>query len=269
MNQNEKISHIIETLNEATALIANNNCENINNIDKDLALGKIRMAYDFLLKVETKETAIKIEEPKKIIEKEIKVIPVEEKPVVEIIEKEIINQPVEKSIEKVQEIKTVEPIVIEEEKKIEEIQAPVQTNITVTQETSIEKKQIEKVVETKTTISTGSKTIADQYQETKAKTLSESLTKTVKDFSTTQQLKPIKNLKSAISINDRVMFMRDIFSNDSAKYTETIDKINEMSNLDEAMEFINKTLNFKTDSDSFNKFLELIYRRFAGSSPIE
>lgn len=263
MNQNEKISHIIETLNEATALIANNNCENINNIDKDLALGKIRMAYDFLLKIETKEAIVKTEEPKIVIEKAVEIIPVEEKTKVEIFEKEITEQPIEKSVEKAPEIKTIEPVVVEKEMKIEEIQPPVQNFESVTQETSIEKKQIEKVVETKVTITSNTKTIADQYQETKSKTLSESLTRSVKDFSTTQQLKPIKNLKSAISINDRVMFMRDIFSNDSAKYTETIDKINEMNNVDEAMEFINKTLDFKDDSESFNKFLELVYRRFA------
>ncbi len=260
MNQNEKISHIIETLNEASTLIANNKGENINNIDKDLALGKIRMAYDFILKLETTEISkIKIEEPKK----EIIVEPIEEKAVFKIAEEIKIVIPAEKATE----IITTEPVIIEEtpilieEKKIEVIEPTLFNIEAVIKETPIEQKPKEVITEQRATNT--SKTIADQYQVTKSKTVSDNLIKNEKDFSTSQQLKPIKNIKSAISINDRVMFSRDLFENNATLYNETIDKINEMTNIDDAMEFINKTIKFKEDSESHSKFLELVYRRFA------
>jgi hypothetical protein len=266
MNQNEKISHIIETLNEATTLIANNKGENINNIDKDLALGKIRMAYDFILKLETKEVStIKVEVPKKEVQKEIVIAPVEEKKVVEIIEEVKIEIPVEKTPEIIIEepIKIEEKPIIAEEKKIEVVEPTLFNVETIIPETTVEQITKEKTTEPKTTITSNSKTIADHYQTTKSKTISDSLTKNEKDFSTSQQLKPIKNIKSAISINDRVMFSRDLFENNAALYNESIDKINEMTNIDDAMEFINKTIKFKEDSESHSKFLELVYRRFA------
>ncbi len=114
---------------------------------------------------------------------------------------------------------------------------------------SIEQKPIKTIAES---IAQPKKTIADIMEEIYKK----------QDVTSSQQFKSIKDLKHAISINDKIMFIRELFNNNVDNYNYVIDQVNSCYNLDEALVIIEK--NVKTDSgnQALNILLELIYRRF-------
>lgn len=77
---------------------------------------------------------------------------------------------------------------------------------------------------------------------------------------------PIKDLKKGIGINDRFLFINELFRGDEAMYERSIKTINNFSILAEAEYWIRRELKIKTgwkDSDPFVKqFDQLVRRRF-------
>jgi len=80
------------------------------------------------------------------------------------------------------------------------------------------------------------------------------------------QLQPIKDLKSAITLNDKLLFVRDLFNGYSMAYGEAIDILNRFSRFEEADNFLK--LNYYTKNNweakqaTTDKFYELLQRRF-------
>ncbi len=72
---------------------------------------------------------------------------------------------------------------------------------------------------------------------------------------------PITNLRSAIGLNDRFMYTRELFGNDSGKYDSTVDTIDQLSTFLEAIEHLEQ--NYKwTKNETSLKFMDLVKRRF-------
>jgi len=268
MNQNVKITNIISKLNEIDELLKSFNDENMSAgqakfsiIDKDMILEKIRNIYDTALlnKSECKTSEII---------PEIKAqIPIE-KPIIKEIQTETIETPenvndsildfTEKPIEKSE-------VAVEEKKPIIssltlfEVEPIIPQNTIKTEDPISVKK--EKVDSTKQ--SPSSKTISDQYRESKTQTVSDLMSKFNRnDVSAKQNLNPIKNLKSAISINDRIMFTNELFDNNPDLYNEVIEKINGMNNFNEALEYLKIEIDLTEESEAIQKFTELVHRRF-------
>lgn len=78
---------------------------------------------------------------------------------------------------------------------------------------------------------------------------------------------PIKDLKKGIGINDRFLFINELFRGDEAMYERSIKTINNFSILAEAEYWIRRELKIKIgwkDSDPFVKqFDQLVRRRFS------
>lgn len=72
---------------------------------------------------------------------------------------------------------------------------------------------------------------------------------------------PITSLKAAIGLNDRFLFIREIFNNNSAKYNEVIDRLDQMDQIQEAVEYLRANLNMQKNEASM-KFVDLLKRRF-------
>ncbi|HET6558176.1 MAG TPA: hypothetical protein VFG54_12735 [Prolixibacteraceae bacterium] len=72
---------------------------------------------------------------------------------------------------------------------------------------------------------------------------------------------PITSLKSAIGLNDRFLFIREIFNNNSAKYNEVIDRLDQMDQIQEAVEYLRANLSMQKNEASM-KFVDLLKRRF-------
>lgn len=75
----------------------------------------------------------------------------------------------------------------------------------------------------------------------------------------------IDNLKMAIPINDKFMYINDLFDGNLREYNETIEALNGFKTLDQAAEYLDlmKRKNFwNTGSTAFLKLKELVERRF-------
>lgn len=75
----------------------------------------------------------------------------------------------------------------------------------------------------------------------------------------------INNLKSAITINDKFMFINELFEGNLREYNETIETLNGFNNLVDAGEFMELLVRknmWDTGSRAFQKLRELFERRF-------
>lgn len=75
----------------------------------------------------------------------------------------------------------------------------------------------------------------------------------------------IENLKSAIIINDKFMFINELFEGNLREYNETIETLNGFKTLDQAADYLDlmRKKNFwNTGSVAFKKLKELVERRF-------
>lgn len=75
----------------------------------------------------------------------------------------------------------------------------------------------------------------------------------------------VENLKMAIPINDKFMFINDLFDGNLREYNETIEALNGFKTLDQAAEYLDlmkrKNL-WNTSSAAFLKLKDLVERRF-------
>jgi len=75
----------------------------------------------------------------------------------------------------------------------------------------------------------------------------------------------VQELKSAISINDKFIFINELFDGNLREYNETIETLNGLQNLNQASEYLDlfRKKNFwDTGSKAFKTLSELVNRRF-------
>jgi hypothetical protein len=80
-------------------------------------------------------------------------------------------------------------------------------------------------------------------------------------------LLPITDLKPAITLNDKLLFVKDLFNGYSLAYSEAIEILNRFTALDEADTFLKKNYatknNWESKPQTVEKFYELLKRRYA------
>jgi len=72
----------------------------------------------------------------------------------------------------------------------------------------------------------------------------------------------ITNLRAAIGLNDRFLFIREIFENNTEKYNNVIEQLDKMEQIQEAVEYLKANLVMQK-TDASMKFVELLKRRFS------
>lgn len=73
---------------------------------------------------------------------------------------------------------------------------------------------------------------------------------------------PLKNIRDGIGLNDRFLYIRELFDNDAGKYEKTIAALDAFSTIEEAVEYLKQ--NFKWNkTEASQKFLALVKRRFS------
>jgi hypothetical protein len=122
----------------------------------------------------------------------------------------------------------------------------------VDRETTVDKEIT--VVEKKTVVE--ARTLSDTFKG--KPTLHESLSK---DGNTLAQAKPIKDIMTAIGINDRFTFIRELFNGDPAAFETTIDMINTASGYNGAYNYLVGHFNWDMKSDVVQHLLEIISRK--------
>lgn len=82
------------------------------------------------------------------------------------------------------------------------------------------------------------------------------------DLSSKIQGKPITDLFSAIGINERFLYIRELFNNDAKKYDKTLEVINGASHFDDAYNFMIREFTWDMDSEIVQSLLDLVRRKF-------
>jgi len=111
---------------------------------------------------------------------------------------------------------------------------------------------------------------------TEVKTISEQLSKGSKltiydiikeikndtDLVTFLANKPITDISKAISLNDKIMFLNELFNGNNEKFANAIKQLNNANNLEDALEIL-ASYNIDTEKEAAAEFIRILYRRFA------
>jgi hypothetical protein len=188
------------------------------------------------------EVAIQPEKPvvEKPIETEVAIQP--EKPVVE--------KPVQPEVIAEVVPEPVAEVLPEPEPKITVVETPKQTEV------HAESQQKHPSGNAKTT--SEKKVLGEQFS--KEPSLNERLASAAaQELNVKPQ--PISNMKTAIGLNDKFLFTRILFNNDSALFNEALDRIEQAANLREAVDYLNARFEWEKNDTSL-KFIDLLKRRF-------
>jgi hypothetical protein len=73
----------------------------------------------------------------------------------------------------------------------------------------------------------------------------------------------VDDIKHAITLNDKLYYIKELFNDDEEQYRLSIDRLNEMRNLDEAVDYIRGAFpEWDEDSSEVYRFLMILRRRF-------
>lgn len=72
---------------------------------------------------------------------------------------------------------------------------------------------------------------------------------------------PISSLRASIGLNDRFLFIREIFDNNAEKYNAIIDHLDKLETIQQAVEYLKSNLVLEKNDTSM-KFVDLLKRRF-------
>ncbi len=85
----------------------------------------------------------------------------------------------------------------------------------------------------------------------------------VEKSATTANLLPsVEDIRKAISLGDRFLFQRELFAGNGELMNKTIDKLNTLSSLDEALEYIANHFSWDTDTQAYELFTNILKRRW-------
>lgn len=286
MNQfQEKLKLTIEEIKQLTDRIISS--KDISQIEIDILLSKLRDTYSLCLgfdnKEEEREFEIKEEMPKEIIEL-VEVFELEktEDVVEEEIEEEIEEEEVEEEeiieeeIEEKEEEEEVKEVILEKKtpsvlKYLNE-NMPKSMNFAFEEKPLVKEEAIEKVVEeivesVKEEVKTESPkttTLGEKYQNQAS--LFESMSnKTEKNDINSKLNQSRADLRTAIGVHEKFMFINDLFSGNLREYTEFIQNLNAAENLDNAKDIIREVKEKKrwiTTSLPYTTLENVVERKF-------
>ena len=84
------------------------------------------------------------------------------------------------------------------------------------------------------------------------------------------QPNPIRDLKSDIGINDKFLFVNELFGGNMEKYNHSIEQFNKLKTLADAMNYLNKLkieLQWKSGNEAYQRLSELVKRKFESAIP--
>lgn len=105
-------------------------------------------------------------------------------------------------------------------------------------------------------------------EEKKELSLNEKLAQSQQKMSLAEKLqkKPIADLRSSIGLNQKFLFMNDLFEGENTAYNSAVDQLNNFSSMDDAKNFLlslGTKYSWDLDSESVIQFTELVERRYA------
>jgi hypothetical protein len=237
----EKISMQLETIVEHFQVISNYK-EKISQIELDLLKEQVRNLYDnlYLLEKMNNLNVPDVLDSKKEVESEKISIPEPPKNIFKTPHTDSLSQPAEK----IKSDREYEP-----EIKIE-----------------VEKKPLSSSKPSYDLFDTQPSTIAEKYAGN-SQTLNDNLLKQQKEkiLAEELQLKHIAKLKSAIGINDKFLFINELFEGNMREYDIAITQLDNFHSFNDALEYINQMnekFEWSTNSTSLIKLKDFLKRRY-------
>jgi hypothetical protein len=170
---------------------------------------------------------------------------------------EIIEDNVQEEVQEEEEIKEIkvpgrEPVKIVFETKEEEIIAPKKRQIKDKSEIDL--------------FSTSEPTIADKYKD-QTSSLNEKIVddKEDKSIAAKMQKEQITDIKLAIGLNEKFLFINELFDGDMQVYNDSIEKINSQPSLKDAVIFLNQLksrFEWEETDETYIKLQNLVERKF-------
>ena len=73
---------------------------------------------------------------------------------------------------------------------------------------------------------------------------------------------PVKDIRGAIALNDRVLFINHLFGTDPMAFQDALTKINQMASLDEVVDFVvNERPEWDLESETVYRFMMAVRRK--------
>lgn len=257
----DKIPHFTAKLSDSTQLLQSLSAQldkrqGISAIEKDILLETLRSLYSDLLLIPVTENLV--EKEQSVIEETVKQVPEPAKhhlpgfsePPFEIeIQDEQGKEPRIAPIAEPEIKPETKPVIAVEE-------------VSISEKETISEMPKEAKVEERTT-----KFNEPLPEKTNTPTaLNEALAQIVakKNLSTVLSSRPIQSIESAIGINDKFLFIKELFKGDKNAYERTLKLADQSNSLNEAMHQIGNSGITDFESEAAHKFIELIHRRFSG-----
>lgn len=83
------------------------------------------------------------------------------------------------------------------------------------------------------------------------------------DMQTKLQNKPIHDLTKAIGINDKFLFIKELFNNDSERYNQTLKHLNQLTDLNDAIIYLQENFEWDATNEVAINFIDLVRRKFS------
>jgi len=186
-----------------------------------------------------------------------------QEPIEEIIEPEMLFEPEIKEEPKIEEIPIVEEKPQEKPRETPSVLKYLNEQMPKQNENS--HKTIGDIFEQKTDNSNDTpKTIGEKYEQQKS--IFDNISASVKQEDITSQFKQNNvDLRTAIGVNEKFMFINDLFSGNLREYTDFIQKLNEAESSEKAIEILMRTKEEKrwvANSLSFTTLKEIMIKKF-------
>jgi len=238
MNIKNTIEILTKDIQEIENIVSNyKNYSQIPQIEIDRVLSRIRNLYDSLILLKNASTE-PVTEDLEITSQTKSEIEIEESV----------------SAGKTEQPKDDKLIEVEEEKAIESTD-DTKSPVKISQDLTMKK---EKPVDTKKE----PETLADLFQNSKSFRSEELAEKNpVMDLSSKLQSQPISDIGSAIGLNDKFLFINELFNGNSEKFEETISYLNNAPNFNDAFNYLNEHFDWEMENPSVQKLLDLARRK--------
>ncbi len=237
--------------------------EKVAHLELDVALLKTQEIYEQLLKLKfmSEQGQMKVETPHKTT---VTVPPIEEKSWVDHAEQpKPIKQP-EVHIDVapvVSPTKNIRPV--EEPQEIVVPKKEKETTIPKAEPAPAREEKIKPEKPVTQPTKPGNEILAEKIRPTTYQPINETLAqqKSSNDLSSKWQTAPLESIASGIGLNDKFLYIRELFHGDNTLYNNTVRHLDTLSSLNDAMDFIHRHFTWDKENDTTQKFITLVQRR--------
>jgi hypothetical protein len=221
--------------------------EKVNDLELNVAIQKTQDIYEQFLKIKLLPDAELIEKPIELS-------------TTKIVEKNVTEQQIEAPARQKEQSPEPEPVAV---------YVPVPEEVTVLKEPQTVKKE-EPIISLREEKNQQTETpkasiLAEKLSPSESLHINETLAqqKAGGDLSSKLQTSPLSSIISGIGINDKFLYIRELFNNDSDVYNNAVKHLDNADSLGDALNFIKNHFDWNEKDETVQKFVSLVHRRYA------